>query len=141
MQNSLDNRQAISDALDESFATIDFSPEISSCSEDESHHNVPKHELIKTNNTDAIENPVKSLSTEKFTLPAPEIQTKSAIVEPPPVILSADLQIKSNYEPNLVTSSNVEIKSDQNYLQGVQLQHYFWGSKRLTQKSYVLFQV
>ena len=118
MQNSLDNRQAISDALDESFATIDFSPEISSCSEDESHHNVPKHEIIKTNNNDAIENSVKSLSTEEeFILPAPEIQTKSAIVEPPPVILSADLQIKTNYEPIIVTSSNAEIKSDQDNLQ------------------------
>lgn len=118
MQNSLDNRQAISDALDESFATIDFSPEISSCSEDESHHNVPKHEIIKTNNNDAIENSVKSLSTEEeFILPAPEIQTKSAIVEPPPVILSADIQIKTNYEPIIVTSINAEIKSDQTNLQ------------------------
>ena len=100
MQNSLDNRQAISDALEESFATIDFGPETSFSSSDE--------ECVPNNNI-AIENSINL--NDIPTLPPPPLPDDE-IVEPevkkPEVnkqLISTDLSIPSPVESVEIESS------------------------------------
>ena len=105
MQNSLDNRQAISDALEESFATIDFGPETSFSSSDEEC--VPNN----NNNNIAIENSINL--NDIPTLPPPPLPDDE-IVEPevnqPEVnkqLISTDLSIPSPAESVEIEPSSI----------------------------------